>query len=307
MSQHDYELSDQAGAAFRSDLNLALLAIRNNNSGSSFSVTPAPYQFWAYTTGDGTLRIRNAADNAWIDLHNLTTGACPANALLAGSSTQDFAVQKLTASKGINEARGSIAMHATTMDLWAQPNIIDATSGGVVTITAIVNAPQAGARRVLYPTTSSVLTNGATFAIDGGENVTAAAGDSWEFEAITTSTYKVHVTKNVASVGLSDDQTWTGAQRGTITTDNDLSFDLNASNNFFCTPTAGGALTFANHVSGQSGFVKLVNSSNYAITAAGTTKCDSSFLSIISTTGTYLISYLDDGTNTYCVTSGALA
>lgn len=106
---------------------------------------------------------------------------------------------------------------------------------------------------------------------------------------------------------LATDQTWTGAQRGTITTDNDLSFDLNASNNFFCTPTAGGALTFTNHVSGQSGYILFVNSTNYAITAAATTKVDDSFLGLISTTGTYLIAYLDNGTNTYCTATQALA
>jgi hypothetical protein len=105
---------------------------------------------------------------------------------------------------------------------------------------------------------------------------------------------------------LNVDQAWSGSQRGTITTDNDLSFDQNAANNFFCTPTAGGALTFTNHTSGQSGFILFVNGSNYAITAAATTKVDSSFLSTISTTGTYLISYLDNGTNAYCVASKAL-
>lgn len=95
---------------------------------------------------------------------------------------------------GINEARGSVAMHATTMDLWAQPNLIDGT-GGAVTITDIADAPRAGARRVLYPIAGSIITNGATFAVDGAANHTAAAGDKWEFEAITVSTFKVHVTK----------------------------------------------------------------------------------------------------------------
>ncbi len=33
------------------------------------------------------------------------------------------------------------------------------------------------------------------------------------------------------------DQTWSGAQRGTVTTDNDGSFDMNVTNNFKCTPT----------------------------------------------------------------------
>lgn len=106
--------------------------------------------------------------------------------------------------------------------------------------------------------------------------------------------------------GLAVTQTFTAPQRGTPTTDNDLSFDQSVANHFTCTPTAGGTLTFTNHTAGQSGFIKFVNNSNYVITAAATTKCDSGFLSSISITGTYLISYYDDGTNAYCVASRAL-
>jgi hypothetical protein len=125
--------------------------------------------------------------------------------LTTGSAlTFDESTLSISCAGAINEARGSVAMHATTMDLWAQPNIIDGT-GSAVTITAIANAPQAGARRVLYPITSTIITNGATFAVDGAADYTTAAGDKLEFEAITTSTYKVHITKKdgtaVASAG----------------------------------------------------------------------------------------------------------
>jgi hypothetical protein len=108
---------------------------------------------------------------------------------------------------------------------------------------------------------------------------------------------------------LSADNTWTGAQRGAITTDNDLSFDLDAGNNFSCAPTGAGTLTFTNIASGagQSGLIKLVNGSNYAISAAATTKVDTSFLTTISATGTYLVTYFSDGTNVFCVTSGDLS
>ena len=106
--------------------------------------------------------------------------------------------------------------------------------------------------------------------------------------------------------GLATDQTWTGAQRGTVTTDNDASFDQSVSNNFFCTPTAGAALTFTNHTAGQSGLILFVNGSNYAITAAATTYIAAADLTKLSATGTYLVSYLDNGTNAYCVVSAAL-
>jgi len=101
--------------------------------------------------------------------------------------------------------------------------------------------------------------------------------------------------------------TLTAPFRGTVTTDNDLSFDLNATNNFSCTPSAGGTLTFTNHTAGQSGYVLLDNSSGYAITAAATTKITATDLTTISTAGVYLISYFDNGTNAYCTVSASYA
>ena len=112
---------------------------------------------------------------------------------------------------------------------------------------------------------------------------------------------------DVDTAKLDVDQSWTGSQRGAITTDNDLSFDLNAANNFTCTPTAGGTLTFTNITAGQSGFIKLVNGSNYAIAAHANTKVTTTFLTTVSATGTYIISYYSDGTNVFCATAGAMA
>lgn len=101
--------------------------------------------------------------------------------------------------------------------------------------------------------------------------------------------------------------TLTAPFRGTVTTDNDLSFDLDVTNNFSCTPTAGGTLTFTNHTAGQSGFVLLDNSGGYAITASATTKINADDLTTISTAGVYLLSYFDNGTNAYVVVSGSFA
>ena len=102
-------------------------------------------------------------------------------------------------------------------------------------------------------------------------------------------------------------QTYTAAQRGTVTTDNDGSFNMNVTNNFKCTPTGTFALTFTNITAGQSGFVLLVNTGGHAVTAAATTKVGASFLATVSTAGTYLLSYFTDGTNVYVTASGALS
>ncbi len=70
MPTHDYDIANQSGAAFRTDLNNALAAIQSNNSNSSSPATTVAYQWWADTTS-GTLKIRNAANNAWIELFQL--------------------------------------------------------------------------------------------------------------------------------------------------------------------------------------------------------------------------------------------
>ena len=107
--------------------------------------------------------------------------------------------------------------------------------------------------------------------------------------------------------GLATDQTWTGSQRGTLVTDNDGSFDLDGGNNFFCTPAGNITLTFTNHTSGQSGYILFNNAAAGTISLAGTTKADANLAATLSTAGTYLVSYLDNGTNAYLTTSAVFA
>lgn len=102
-------------------------------------------------------------------------------------------------------------------------------------------------------------------------------------------------------------QTFTASQRGTVTTDNDGSFDLSVTNNFKATLAGAATLTFTNITAGQSGFILLVNTSGYTVSAHANTKVSTTALATISAAGTYIISYFSDGTNVYCVNSGALA
>jgi len=92
-------------------------------------------------------------------------------------------------------------------------------------------------------------------------------------------------------------QTFTASQRGTVTTDDDLSFDMNVTNYFKCTPTGNGTLTFTNITAGQSGNIWLDNSGGHTISAAATTYIASADLTTISTAGVYFLSYYSDGTN----------
>jgi hypothetical protein len=129
-----------------------------------------------------------------------------------------------------------------------------------------------------------------------GSNVLMASNIGGSVQAYDADTAKTDVA-----------QTFTASQRGTVTTDNDGSFDLSVTNNFACTPTGSFTLTFTNMTAGQSGFILLVNGSNYTVSAHANTKVVSGSLTTLSATGTYLLSYWTNGTNTYVVNSGALA
>lgn len=100
-------------------------------------------------------------------------------------------------------------------------------------------------------------------------------------------------------------QTFTATQRSTITTDNDLSFNLAVANKFKCTPTALGTLTFTN-LAAQSGMVIFDNSGGYAISLDASIKAKSGVATTLSTAGVYLIGYDCDGTNVYITVSAAM-
>ena len=103
------------------------------------------------------------------------------------------------------------------------------------------------------------------------------------------------------------DQSWTGSQRATVVVDNDGSFDMNAGQNFKCTPTGNFTLTFTNITNGQSGFIILVNSGGHTVSLAGTSKADATFAATVTTAGTYILSYISDGTNSYLTNSAVMA
>jgi len=161
-----------------------------------------------------------------------------------------------------------------------------------VTLTTTFNAALANTNAYIAtkaPTATPTFTGDATFDTDT------------LFVDSSTDRVGIGTTSPAATVDVS------GNVRGAVVTDNDLSFDLSASNNFSCTPSGGGTLTFTNHLAGQSGFVWLDNSGGHAIAAAGTTKINATDLTAISTAGIYTLSYFDNGTNAYVSVSRSFA
>jgi|LULQ01.1.fsa_nt_gb hypothetical protein len=67
---HDYVIDNSTGANVRADINNALAAIVSNNSSSSEPSTKYAYMWWADTT-TGILKIRNSANDGWVELLQL--------------------------------------------------------------------------------------------------------------------------------------------------------------------------------------------------------------------------------------------
>lgn len=68
MTQHDMNIANQGAAAFRADLNNALLALVGKNAGTSAPSTTFAGMEWHDTT-NGLYKQRNAADSAWVTLY----------------------------------------------------------------------------------------------------------------------------------------------------------------------------------------------------------------------------------------------
>lgn len=65
MSTHDSDVANQSPALVRADFNNALLALVTNYSNATAPSNPVAYQWWVDTTNN-LLKIRNAANSAWI-------------------------------------------------------------------------------------------------------------------------------------------------------------------------------------------------------------------------------------------------
>jgi len=239
-------------------------------SGTATNLTGLPL-----TTGvTGTLPIANGGtgttSTTFTNLTTNVTGTLP----VANGGT------------GVTSSTGTTAVVLSTSPTLVTPvlGVATATSVNKVALTA--------------PATSATLT------IADGKTLTASNSLTLAGTDATTMTFPA---TSATVAGLSILETFTASQRGTVTTDNDGSFDMNVTNNFKCTPTATFALTFTNITAGQSGYVLLVNTSGYTVTAAATTKVNTSFLTTVSAAGTYLLSYFTDGTNVYVTTGGIMA
>lgn len=70
MAQHDFNIANQLFPATRADLNNAFVALASNSSGDAEPGTTYANQWW-YETDTNTLKLRNEANSAWIEIATL--------------------------------------------------------------------------------------------------------------------------------------------------------------------------------------------------------------------------------------------
>ena len=85
MAEHDFVIDNGTGAAVRADINNVLQAIVSNNSNSSEPSTKFAYQYW-YDSSANILKIRNASNNAWINLFTFDQSAGTAEVSAGGGA-----------------------------------------------------------------------------------------------------------------------------------------------------------------------------------------------------------------------------
>jgi hypothetical protein len=226
----------------------------------------------------------------------------PTTAAISGAAAEAAAAVVSAAAAAVSETNAGVS--ETNASASAAAAAASATSIGLTTRGDLLKRGASANERLAIGGADTVLLTDGTDPAWGQVSLTAGVTGTLPLANGGTGATSL---SGAGIAALAADQTFTAAQRGTITTDNDLSFDQDVTNNFQCTPSGTGALTFTNHTAGQSGNILLINTGGHAISLAATTKGDANLATTISAAGTYWLSYYDDGTNAYVVTSAVFA
>jgi len=180
LATHDYVIANGTGAAVRSDLNNALAAVVSNNSDTTEPTTTYPYMWWADTT-NGLLKIRDAANSAWVTVGTLAS----ANLGLAPLASPSFT--------GTSSFAGNIDMTGT--------GAIDVAAG---TTAQRPGTPSNGMFR--YNSTDGAFegyASGAWGAIGGSGGATGGGSDQIFYEngQTVTTDYELTASTNAMSAG----------------------------------------------------------------------------------------------------------
>ena len=170
MSQHDYSLADQAGAAFRSDLNSVLDAIVTGNGGATEPATKFARMVWLDTTAN-LAKQRNAANSAWKvrgTLAETLAVSRASNTILAAADHGKFFVATSNFTQTLTAA-------ATLADGWFAPYRVN--SGVTVTLDPDTTETVDGAttKTLVGPCSGLIFCIGSAFLTYGFDSPAASA------------------------------------------------------------------------------------------------------------------------------------
>lgn len=177
MAQHDYDIGNQNGAQFRGDLNQALVAINNMNSGSTEPAVMYAYQLWADTGINPSLvKQRNGGNSAWITIGTLGatnwglaalasptfTGTPSAPTAAAGTNTTQIATTAFVASSFLPLAGGTVTGNVT-LNTQSDIRFADANSSHYVAL----QAPETVASNLTLTLPATTGSSGQALTTDG--------------------------------------------------------------------------------------------------------------------------------------------
>ena len=323
-----------AGNSAAANFNFGIPSTQVWSTGTSFPGSPADQDLFVFTSAvangltwkdtNGSTAITSAAKGdvakyqtsgtKWVKQTNIVgaTGSTGSQGSTGaqgqtGAAGQDgadgdgtFNNFVLTADSGTNQTVNT----TNTVDI-AGGNSITTVVGATDTVTINADDGTASAKgAVIVAGTSpvSVSYSSGTASVAVADASTSAKGIA-SFASADFAVSSGAVTLEAAVPKTDETNVYTAPQRNALTVDNDGSFDMNANNNFKCTPAGNLALTFTNHADGQSGYILLINSGGHTLSLHANTKGSATTAATITAAGTYLISYVSDGTNAFLTNS----
>lgn len=168
MAQHDYVIDNQTAPNFRADLNNALLAIASNNSGPTAPSTTYANMMW-YDSNSNILKMRNEADDAWIDIGTLN------------QSTDQFEVANLTTLLQSDWEAGTSTTEAIVSPAKVKAAIsalVSAETSAVLSATAGASVGSVGSYAFLARNGGGTISIGSTYAGSGLRYTGLVSGSS---------------------------------------------------------------------------------------------------------------------------------